>query len=313
MKKPNFFIIGAPKCGTTALAKYLESHPDVFFSIRKEPHYFNNDDTWNHPWNISYNSDEEYLSVCFKGSQGYKAVGEGSTGYLYSEVAVPSILKFNPDSKFIVMVRNHVDMVQSWHSQLIKSGYENCKNFQCAWNLQEKRKKGKKIPYGAKHKTRQLQYGTYCKIGEQVERLYSFVPKDKILLIFFEDFKKNPDEVYQRVLNFLSLEDDGREIFPVYNKRKKILLPRVNSFVNTLERKISRLPIKKVFKIKKKFGIFNFIKEKFIYLSDMFHRKKGVYEELSDDFKIELIEYFKEDRMKLSKIAEKNLSHWEKI
>jgi hypothetical protein len=36
-RKPNFFIVGAPKCGTTALSEYLRSHPDVFFSSPKEP------------------------------------------------------------------------------------------------------------------------------------------------------------------------------------------------------------------------------------------------------------------------------------
>ena len=41
--KPNFFIIGAPKCGTTALSEYLRSHPSVLISEPKEPHYFSTD------------------------------------------------------------------------------------------------------------------------------------------------------------------------------------------------------------------------------------------------------------------------------
>ena len=43
MKKPNLFIVGAPKCGTTAWAQYLNTHPKIGFSNRKEPHYFCDD------------------------------------------------------------------------------------------------------------------------------------------------------------------------------------------------------------------------------------------------------------------------------
>ena len=41
--KPNFLIVGAPKCGTTAMWKYLQAHPDVFLSPRKDMHYFGSD------------------------------------------------------------------------------------------------------------------------------------------------------------------------------------------------------------------------------------------------------------------------------
>ena len=39
--RPNFFIIGASKCGTSALADALKIHPDIFMSERKEPNFFN--------------------------------------------------------------------------------------------------------------------------------------------------------------------------------------------------------------------------------------------------------------------------------
>ena len=40
MNTPNFFILGAPKCGTTSLHNYLNQHPDIYMSYKKEPHYF---------------------------------------------------------------------------------------------------------------------------------------------------------------------------------------------------------------------------------------------------------------------------------
>ena len=37
---PNFFIVGAQKAGTTSLYQYLNQHPQVYMSPRKEPHFF---------------------------------------------------------------------------------------------------------------------------------------------------------------------------------------------------------------------------------------------------------------------------------
>jgi hypothetical protein len=41
--KPNFFIVGAPRCGTTALYTFLKQHPDIFMADDKEPHFFGRD------------------------------------------------------------------------------------------------------------------------------------------------------------------------------------------------------------------------------------------------------------------------------
>ena len=132
--KPNLFIIGAPKCGTTAKAHYLSEHPDVFMCPEKEPHYFNTD--------LNYKrgkSDdlEEYLNL-FSGATEEKIVGEASVWYLYSKEAVRNILEFNPNAKFIIMVRNPIKMAPSLHQQLFYNGRETEKDFNKAWCLQTK-------------------------------------------------------------------------------------------------------------------------------------------------------------------------------
>lgn len=95
--KPNFFIIGAPKCGTTALCEYLRAHPRIGMSIPKEPHYFCTDCTTR--FRTIY-TQQEYLR-CFDHVQdGCAVAGEGSVWYLFSEAAVVNILRFAPDAKF---------------------------------------------------------------------------------------------------------------------------------------------------------------------------------------------------------------------
>ena len=75
---PNFFIIGAPKCGTTALSEYLRKHPDIYFSYPKESNFFNDD------FSDKYRKTKKfdiYLNQFFYNSKGYKAVGEGTVWY----------------------------------------------------------------------------------------------------------------------------------------------------------------------------------------------------------------------------------------
>lgn len=71
MKNPNFFIIGAPKCGTTALSEYLREHPQVFFSDPKELSFFNEDFT-----NRRTTSLEDYPYHFEEAKESHKAVGK---------------------------------------------------------------------------------------------------------------------------------------------------------------------------------------------------------------------------------------------
>ena len=87
---PNFFLIGAPKCGTTSLSLYLKEHPEVFISEPKEPHFFSDDIN-----NGGIKDLTGYLD-CFKGAQvECGIIGDASTLYLYSKNAIQNILKFN--------------------------------------------------------------------------------------------------------------------------------------------------------------------------------------------------------------------------
>ena len=86
MKKPNFFIIGAPKCGTTSLASWVSEHPSVYMSPLKEPDYFHA--------NEKIGSLKEYEQLFEGAGPEHITVGEASVRYLYSQVAVPNILNY---------------------------------------------------------------------------------------------------------------------------------------------------------------------------------------------------------------------------
>jgi hypothetical protein len=293
IKKPNFFIIGAPKCGTTSLSKYLREHPNIFFSDPKEPGYFCTDFFKKSRYVFT---EKRYLEKYFKGAAGYKRVGEGSTAYLYSKDAVKNILRFNPEAKFIVMIRNPINMFKSLHSQLLFDLNENIKDPRKAWELQKERIKGKHIPpFSLEPKF--LQYGEFCKLGEQIERLLKIVPNKKnIKIIRFERFKNNTKEVYEEVLKFLDLKTDNRKEFPIYNRnsrpRSKFLVRVIRILMESSLQKYSRV-------LKEKIGIISW--SRFFYLNKI-NNKIIKIKHLDKGFRIELKKYFEEDQELLNKI-----------
>lgn len=216
-RKPDFFVVGAPKCGTTALCHYLSQHPDVCFSDPKEPSYFCSD----FPGYAAVSSDADYLEMYF-GRCGYQALalGEGSATYLYSRVAVQNILEFNPAARFIAMLRNPVDMLHALHSQFVYDGAEDVKDFEVAWGLQSERRGGGRIPAGCIEPSF-LQYREVGRLGVQVDRLFDTVGKDRCLLLTLEDLASAPGSVYSKVLEFLRLDHDGRTDFRRLNENKE--------------------------------------------------------------------------------------------
>ena len=86
--KPNFFIVGTPKCGTTSIYEYLRKHPEVFMPSFKEPHFFGSDLVKNN--NVYIDNATKYLDL-FSNSNGKKMSGEASTHYLYSKMAAKEI------------------------------------------------------------------------------------------------------------------------------------------------------------------------------------------------------------------------------
>lgn len=123
MKYPDFFIVGAPKCGTTSMCNYLDQHPDIFISNPKELNFFGADLT-PPPRKITL---EEYLSH-FQDSQA-KICGEGTPFYLLSQAAGQEIKALNPDAKIIIMLRDPVALIYSLHSQLLFGSSENVADF----------------------------------------------------------------------------------------------------------------------------------------------------------------------------------------
>ncbi len=293
MTKANFFIIGAPKCGTTSMATWLAEHPEVYFSPIKEPHYFNSDHS-----HRSFGNLEEYQTLYADATGAEKAVGEASVWYLTSKEAVPNILQYNPQARFIVMVRNPLQMAPSLHDQMVFSQYEHIRDFARAWRHQNARKKGHDIKKSCLE-GQFLIYGERCKLGVQLKRLYDRVDKKQVHVILFDELKANPKEEYVNTLAFLGLTDDGRDDFSVQNPAKERRSHLVRDVVKTLG------SAKRKLGITGGLGILNAIDNKNIQVRTR--------QDLPMELQREMIDYFADDVALLAKLIGKNLDHWLEI
>ena len=215
---PDFYILGAPKAGTSSLAQYLDDHVGVFMSKPKEPRYFAEDFA-----DRPISDERSYLNLFDQADEG-AILGEGTTDYLMSEVAVRRILAVRPDARFIVMLRNPIEMVMAMHAQERKNGYETIVDPAEAWSAIGRRKAGRGVP-ALCNEPKRLFYDDRCRLGEQIERLKETVAADQLQIIFMEDFAAETEQVYREAAAFIGIDADEPRDFPVVNQRHNVKYP----------------------------------------------------------------------------------------
>ena len=206
-----------------------------FFSKPKEPAFFNSD------YIGGIKSENRYLELFNTVSDTQIAIGEGTTIYLYSDHAIQNILKMQPEAKFIICLRNPIDMAVSMHSERVYQGEEPEQSFEVAWNKQNERHNQIGIPLSMKGNAILLQYKELCKHSRWVEKIFSQVSREKVLILLFEELKTNPRGTFDKVCDFLNLSREHRISFDKKNSAKQTRSVRVSSFIHLgifLKRKI---------------------------------------------------------------------------
>jgi hypothetical protein len=218
MRKPDFFIVGAAKCGTTAMNDYLGQHPDIFVPELKEIHYFGKD----LDMRLARERDtlERYLAR-FDGGEGCKRAGEASVWYIYSRTAAQEIHDFDPGAGIIIMLRDPVEFMYSQHSQAMHNalGDEDILDFGEALAAEEDRVQGRRLP---PHTTMpdQVYYRRIARFTEQVQRYYDLFPREQIHVIVFDDFRADTPAVVRDTYRFLGVDPEFVPETPVVNPNK---------------------------------------------------------------------------------------------
>ncbi len=306
--KPNFFIVGAPKCGTTSLYHYLRQHPDVFLPHSeteywryKEPNHFCQDlIAWP---GLCIETTDKYLSL-FESASGEKRVGEASALNLYSKEAAQNIARFAPDAKIIIMLRHPVDMMQSWHHDCMRWGHEIVGDFERAVLLDDERRQGQSLPKGSGYPSC-LVYRDIAAFGAQVQRYYDAFGKDQVGVWLLEDMASAPAETFRQVATFLDVDPEFKPAFDVHNKKKGITQA---DMVNHRMKRMLRQYVGWARHIKP--YIPSIIRER---IEKGFNSNTKLVKLNAPDpaFLASLTESMAEDITKLSLLINRDLSHWD--
>jgi len=220
---PDFLIIGAPKCGTTTLYKWVDGHPGVFIP-GKELCFFSQDIFPTGKLATHIPDLDAYRALFSVTEATGKTKGEATPKYLYSDKALNALANMNPRPRLIVCVRDPVDLAISLHSQKVREGWEKERDFAKAWM----RELDVTTPEAARARPGELNYVFWAHIGARLERLFSLFRTEDVLIIHLCELRQRPSEVYERLLRFLNLPDDGRRLFPSSNRRTGLRSPRIN-------------------------------------------------------------------------------------
>lgn len=294
MKRPNFFIVGAPKCGTSALSNYLNRHIDIFMAAR-ELHFFGSD------LPLRYKIPElEYFNH-FNEVNNEKIIGDKSVWYLYSKNAAAEIKKYEPNARIVICLRNPVAFLHSLHSQEILDGNEEVSDFETAIQLDEERRKGNKQPKCVDF-TSLPPYKDVALFSEQVKRYLDVFGKENVHILIYEEFVKDPETSTKGVLAFLGVDTNHPIEYRVINPNKKIRLLFLHRLIKMPAgwlKQIVRIiiPVKKA-----RHRIMHYLQEKNITEKQ---RKK-----MSQATERYLKDFFADDISKLEKILGRELPQW---
>ncbi len=212
---PDFFIVGAPKTGTTSLHAMLRRHPQIFMPKIKEPQYLASDlrprpEHENAPRELGHPKTlEDYLAL-FSAAKPKQRAGEATPTYLWSRTAADGIADMQPDAQLIAILREPASFLRSLHLSFLEGGNEAEPNLRRAMSLEAARRAGGDIP-PCSHRPQLLQYSEHVRYVEQLYRYRARFAPEQMLVLIYDDFRADNEATVREVLRFLEVDDE----FPV--------------------------------------------------------------------------------------------------
>jgi hypothetical protein len=197
---PDFFIVGNPKSGTTALYEMLRRHPAVYMPALKEPHFFAAEQP---PSNSLPRTLEEYLAL-FAAARPDQRAGEASPSYLRSPIAAARIAQLAPEARIVAILREPASFVRSLHMQYLQDHVETERDLRRAIAQEEIVRDGRTV----------LRYSERVRYVEQLRRFHERFGRERVLVSIYDDFRAANVATVRRVLRFLEV-DDGVAIAPL--------------------------------------------------------------------------------------------------
>jgi hypothetical protein len=301
MTKPNFFIIGAAKSGTTSLGKYLNKHPDIYMCPKKEPRHFALKNGKKKvpilgpngkKWKVDAVHEVEEYENMFDGSSKYAVRGDNSPIYMdTSTIAARKIYRYAPDAKLLAILRDPVERSYSQYKMLLRS--EKAK-------VSSLPKKSGSVDWSVVEEW--LSDPHFVKSSMYYQRLNPFMNYfdiKNIKIVTSKSLKQDTKNLMKKIFDFLEVNEDCK--INIEKEHNKGGIPRSEKIHEIIKNEnILKSTAKKT--IPK--SIYNKIKN-LIYKSN---KKKAP--KLPKRVKNRLTKKYKHDIKKLEKTFEKDLKHW---
>jgi hypothetical protein len=225
MPRPDFFLVGTFKGGSTALYEGLRRHPQIFMPFHKEPLFFGDDLTRRY----GRMSRADYLRL-FRAARPDQRVGEASTWYLYSTSAAREIKAFSPAAQILVVLRNPVDVMYAQHNQLIFNVIEDIPDFEEALAAEPDRRAGRRLPPGPIN-VENLFYRHSVRFAEQLERYFEVFGREKVHVMLYDDLRRDGAAVVRGCLEFLGVDPARAAPPPTANESRRVRSPFVQRLI----------------------------------------------------------------------------------
>jgi hypothetical protein len=233
---PDFFIVGQPKSGTTALYEMLRRHPQVFMPELKETWFFAQELRYRYrrlgPETRHPDTLEQYLAL-FAPAAPEQRIGEASPSYLWSRMAAARIARARPDARIIAILREPASFLYSLHLQYLQSDIETEKDFRRAIELEPLRREGKALPRSSA-RPQALLYSDQVRYVEQLRRYDAVFAPEQILVLIYEDFRADNEATVRSVLRFLHVDDRTAIESIEANPAVRVRSPRLQGLTRSL-------------------------------------------------------------------------------
>jgi hypothetical protein len=223
-KIPDFWIVGHPKSGTTALYEMLKRHPQIFMPELKETLFLARE---MHPGLISPihpDTLEEYLALFAPARLDQKA-GEASPSYLRSPLAAARIRELEPDARIIAVLREPASFLRSVHLELLQDHVETEKDFRRAIAREQAELQDKLVYWYADERVEYVKH---------LRRYFELFPPEQVLVLIYDDFRADNEAVVRQVLDFLGVDSEAPIETSEANPTVLVRSPRLYEMVRSL-------------------------------------------------------------------------------
>ncbi len=231
---PDFFIVGQPKSGTTALYEMLRSHPQIYMPNNKEPWFFADELHERTPPRPEGTPSTlaEYRAL-FRAAGPEQRIGEASPFYLWSRTAARRIAEVRPDARIIAILREPASFLRSLHLQLVKSYVETEPDLRRALALESSRREGRDVPTHT-YWPQTLLYSEHVRYVEQLRRYHTLFEPRRVLVLIYDDFRADNAATVRTVLRFLGVDDTASIDLTEANPTVRVRSPHLHELVHAV-------------------------------------------------------------------------------